>query len=313
MISLLYNLGFITTYFFILTSMLHTGLMVTIWDLIAPLRNRRLLTFSLFANFIIVPLIAICLINLIPMNPQLAAGLLLVSIAAGAPSTVKVAQVTRGNVAQAISLTIIMTIITIVLMPFLIPFILEGAQNDPLYVMGNLVVMILIPILVGIIIKSRLQTLATRLELVMDYVTDISIAIIFLTLGIIFLSQLGDIVSTGSGALAVFVAIVFTLASIGITYVIGYVEKDSRRNIALGAGFRNITAVLVVVFASFTNIKKDARVAAFESFSNIQNDVLLMVLMVTVFSIIIVSIFVGIIYRERRNAERKRKTTMINV
>jgi len=304
--SLLYNLGFIATYVFILTSMLHTGLMVTIGDLVAPLHNRRLLTLSLFANFIIVPLIAITLILLIPMNPQLAAGLLLVSIAAGAPSTAKVAQITRGNVAQAVSLTIIMTIITIVLMPFLIPFILEGAQTDPLYVMGNLVVMILIPILIGIIIKNRSESFAARLEPVMDYVSDISIAVIFLTLGIIFLSQLGEIVSTGSGALAVFVAIVFTLASIGITYLIGYLEKDSRRNLALGAGFRNITAVLVVIFASFTNLKKDARVAVFSSFTNIQNDALLMVLMVTVFSIIIVSILVGIIYKKRRRAEKKK-------
>ncbi|MDD1692678.1 MAG: bile acid:sodium symporter [Methanoregula sp.] len=306
MASLLYNLGFIATYVFILTSMLHTGLMVTIGDLVAPLHNRRLLTLSLFANFIIVPLIAITLILLIPMNPQLAAGLLLVSIAAGAPSTAKVAQITRGNVAQAVSLTIIMTIITIVLMPFLIPFILEGAQTDPLYIMGNLVVMILIPILIGIIIKNRSESFAARLEPVMDYVSDISIAVIFLTLGIIFLSQLGEIVSTGSGALAVFVAIVFTLASIGITYLIGYLEKDSRRNLALGAGFRNITAVLVVIFASFTNLKKDARVAVFSSFTNIQNDALLMVLMVTVFSIIIVSILVGIIYKKRRRAEKKK-------
>jgi BASS family bile acid:Na+ symporter len=270
------------------------------------LHNRRLLTLSLFANFIIVPLIAITLIFLIPMNPQLAAGLLLVSIAAGAPSTAKVAQITRGNVAQAVSLTIIMTIITIVLMPFLIPFILEGAQTDPLYVMGNLVVMILIPIIIGIIIKNRSEPLAARLEVVVDYVSDISIAVIFLTLGIIFLSQLGEVVSTGSGALAVFVAIVFTLASIGITYLIGHFDKDSRRNLALGAGFRNITAVLVVIFASFTNLKKDARVAVFSSFTNIQNDALLMVLMVTVFSIIIVSILVGIIYRKRRKAEKKK-------
>ncbi len=308
MASFLYNLGFIATYVFILTSMFHTGLMVTIEDLVAPLHNRRLLALSLFANFIIVPLIAISLINIIPMNPQLAAGLLLVSIAAGAPSTVKVAQITRGNVAQAVSLTIILTIVTVILMPFLVPFILEGAQTDPLYVMGNLVVMILIPILVGIITKNQSsESLVARLEPVMDYASDISIVVIFLTLGIIFLSQLGEIVSTGSGAIAVFVAIIFTLAAIGITYLIGYFEKDSRRTIALGAGSRNITAVLVVVFASITNIKKDARGAVFASFSNIQNDVLLMVLMVTVFSIIIVSIFVGIIYRKRRNAEKKAK------
>jgi bile acid:Na+ symporter, BASS family len=290
--SFLYNLGSIAIYVFIITSMFLTGLMVTIHDLIAPVQNRRLLTLSLFANFIVVPLIALFLIILIPMNTELAAGLLLVSIAAGAPSTAKVAQFTGGNVAQAVSLTIIMTIITIVLMPFLIPLILEGAQVDPLYVLGNLVVMILLPIFVGIIIKSRSEPLAARLRPIMDWTSNISIAVIFLTFGLIFLSRIRDIVSTSSGALAVFVAIVFTLAAIGITYLIGQFEKEARNNLAFGAGFRNSTAALVVIFASF---------------SNIQNDVLLMVLMVTIFSIIIVSVLVGIIFKKRMDAEKRAK------
>ncbi|MGB9176263.1 MAG: bile acid:sodium symporter [Methanoregula sp.] len=305
MASLLYDLGSIAIYVFIVTSMLLTGLMVTIGDLIAPLHNRRLLILSLFANFILVPLIAITLILLIPMNPQMAAGLLLVSISAGAPSMGKVAQITRGNVAQAVSLTIIMTIVTIVLMPFLIPFIFEGAQDDPLYVMGNLVVLILIPILLGITIRSRSEPVAARLEPVMDWVSDISILVIFLTFGIIFFSRFGNIVSTGSGALAVFVAILFTLAAIGFTYLIGGFEKDSRQDLALMVGFRNITAVVVVIFASFRNLRKDAGDGIFASFMDLQNDVLLMVLMVAVFSIIIVSILVGILYRKRKNAEKK--------
>ena len=292
MASFLYNLGTIAIYVFILSSMFLTGLMVTVGDLVAPLHNRRLLTLSLFANFILVPLIAITMIILIPMNPELAAGLLLVSIAAGAPSTAKVAQFTGGNVAQAVSLTIIMTIVTVVLMPFLIPFILEGAQADPLSVMANLVVMILIPLVLGIIIKSRTEPLAARIRPVMDWASNISIAVIFLTFGIIFLSRLRDIVSTSSGALAVFVAIVFTLLALGATYLVGWFEKDARQDLVFGAGFRNSTAALVVVFASFTSI---------------QNDVLLMVLMVTIFAIIIVSILVGIIFKKRMDAEKKAK------
>ena len=214
------------------------------------------------------------------------------SIAAGAPSTAKVAQFTGGNVAQAVSLTIIMTIVTVVLMPFLIPFILEGAQADPLSVMANLVVMILIPLVLGIIIKSRSEPLAARIRPVMDWASNISIAVIFLTFGIIFLSRLRDIVSTSSGALAVFVAIVFTLLALGATYLVGWFEKDAREDLVFGAGFRNSTAALVVVFAGFTSI---------------QNDVLLMVLMVTIFAIIIVSILVGIIFKKRMDAEKKAK------
>ena len=291
--EMLYDIGNIAIYAFVLSSMFLTGLMVTIGDLMAPVRNRRLLSLALLSNFIIVPLIALTLIALIPMNPELAAGLLLVSIAAGAPSTAKVAQITGGNMARAVSMTILMTIITILIMPILLPFILEGADAHPLDVLVNLVVLILIPILLGILVKSRSGALAARLRRPMDWISNLSIAAIFLSYGIIFLASIGEIVSTSTGATAVSVAVVFTLAALGLTYLLGRrFEEDSRMDLAFGAGFRNITAALVVVFASFENV---------------QNDVFLMVLMVSIFAVIIVSILVGIIFKKQRDAGKKAK------
>ncbi|MDD1666656.1 MAG: bile acid:sodium symporter [Methanomicrobiales archaeon] len=288
--SLLYDIGKVAIFTFVLASMFLTGLTVTIADLVAPFRNRRLVSISVVANFVIVPLIALLLISIIPMNQELAAGLLLVSIAAGAPSTGKLAQLTGGEVARAVSLTILLTIITIIIMPFLVPFILEGAQADPLNVLASLVELILLPILIGTLIRSRSRSIAERLSPIVDIISNLSIAVIFLTFGVLFLARLGQIVTSTSGALAIFVAVVFTLLAMGITYLLGGFERDARQDLAFGAGFRNITAALVVIFASFTNI---------------QNDVLLMVLMVTIFSIIIIGIFVGIIFKKRMDAEKK--------
>jgi BASS family bile acid:Na+ symporter len=292
MASLLYNIGVLAIYTFILTSMFLTGLLVSMGDLFAPLHKRRVLSLTLFANFIAVPLFALVLIAIIPMNEQLAAGLFLIAVSAGAPSTAKVAEFTGGNIGEAISLTIILTIVTVFLMPFILPFILEGAQGNMVSVLVNLVVMVLLPILLGMLIRTKSEPIAARLKPFVDIVSNISIAVIFLTFGVIFLSRLGDLASSASGSLAIFVAIIFTLGALGITYLIGGFAKESRQEIAFGAGFRNATAALVVVFASF---------------SNIQNDVLLMVLMVTIFAIIITSIIVGIIFKKRMDAEKKAK------
>ena len=57
--------------------------------------------------------------------------------------------------------------------------------------MANLVVIILIPLVLGIIIKSRSEPLAARIRPVMDWASNISIAVIFLTFGVIFLSGSG--------------------------------------------------------------------------------------------------------------------------
>jgi predicted Na+-dependent transporter len=291
----LYDVGTIAVYLFILTSMFLTGLLVSFSELMAPVKNRRLLSLSLFANFVAVPLLALALIWLIPAmreNPELSAGLLLIAIAAGAPSTAKVAQFTGGKIADAVSMTIILTIATVFLMPILIPLIVGEVEADMWSVLANLVVLVLIPIVLGMFVKTRYESHAARLRPIMDLVSNISIAVIFLTFGLIFLSRIREIAGSPSGSIAIAVSIVFTLGALAIAYVLGSLAKESRQEIAFGAGFRNATAALVVVFASF---------------SNIQNDVLLMVLMVTIFAILITTIIVGIIFKKRMDAEKKAK------
>jgi predicted Na+-dependent transporter len=291
----LYNIGTIAVYLFIVTSMFLTGLLVSFPELVAPVRNKRVLTLSLFANFVAVPALAFALIALIPamdQYPELAAGLILIAIAAGAPSTAKVAQFTGGNIAQAVSMTIILTIVTVFLMPFLLPIILPGTEGKMASVFANLLVLVLIPIVLGMFLKTRSEPLAARLRPIMDWVSNISIAVIFLTFGLIFLARIGQIAGDPSGRLAIVVAIVFTLGALAITYLIGGLAKESRQEITFGAGFRNATAALVVVFASF---------------STAQNDALLMVLMVTIFAIIITTIIVGIIFKKRMDAEKRAK------
>ena len=206
-------------------------------------------------------------------------------------STVKVAQFTGGNVAQAVSLTIIMTIVTVVLMPFLIPFILEGAQADPLSVMANLVVMILIPLVLGIIIKSRTEPLAARIRPVMDWASNISIAVIFLTFGIIFLSRLRDIVSTSSAPSRSLWPL-FSPCSLWVPRTWS------------GGSKRMPGRTLSSAPAPEQHRRPGGGLCVFTS---IQNDVLLVVLMVTIFAIIIVSILVGIIFKKRMDAEKKAK------
>jgi predicted Na+-dependent transporter len=288
----LYNIGKVSVYGFVLVSMFVTGLNVTLSDLMAPIKNRRLIGVSLFSNFILVPLLALALIYLTKMETGLASGLLLCAIAAGAPSIGKIAQLSGANVARAVSLTILLTITTIIITPFLVPYVLPGGQADPLYVTGYLVVLILIPIFAGMWLQSRKSVLAGRVLPKAELLSWICIALIFLTYGLIFLSKIRDIVTSSSGLFTILIAIVFTLAALGIGYAMaGLVERESKMEIAFGTGFRNITAALVVIFA----------------LPEINSDALLMILMVTVFAVIIVSVIVGLMLKKRMDAEKKAK------
>ncbi len=76
----------LSTLAFAMTSMLAMGLSLTVAQIVAPLRNTRLVTAALAANFILVPALAYGIGRLLPLSDGLRFGLLLVSTAAGAPS-----------------------------------------------------------------------------------------------------------------------------------------------------------------------------------------------------------------------------------
>jgi arsenite transporter len=79
------------TLLFVVTSMLSMGLVLTIPQILAPLRNARLIVLALAANFVIVPTVAFLLSQVIPLHQDLQIGLILFGSAAGAPFLPKLA------------------------------------------------------------------------------------------------------------------------------------------------------------------------------------------------------------------------------
>src|SRR5690606_41762375 len=76
------NLGVLV---FIITSMLGMGFNLTIPQILAPLKNRKLLIMALVANFVLVPVLALLIVWIIPLSEGLQIGIILVGFAAGAP------------------------------------------------------------------------------------------------------------------------------------------------------------------------------------------------------------------------------------
>lgn len=279
MAEILLSIGSIAILAFIITSMVVMGLNVTIRDLLSPMKNRRLILASIVANFILVPILAFIIIFVLPVSREMAAGLILVSLAAGAPSTPKVAELTGGNIAYAVATTILMTVLTIILMPIILPYLLDGITMDPSRIAANLVILMLIPLLVGMGVRHGSDRTAKKVLPVLFWVSNGCIGIVFLTFGILLLERLGMLFGGDQGLLMLVVAIVFTLGSLAIGYALGGSSKETKNVLAFGTGFRNITAALVVITTTFEDTG---------------NDVLIMVLVLTLVSVIIVSAIVGL-------------------
>ena len=234
---------------FVLSSMLAMGLSLTVPEIIAPLRNVRLVLIALALNFVAVPLLAWGIQAVVNLDQDLYTGLVLVATAAGAPFLPKLAQAARGDVAFSVGLMTLLMVLTVVYMPVVLPLFLADVEVNAWDIASSLIVMMLLPLAVGLVWKARWPGTADTLQPHMSQAS--TVAILFLIVGGVILAwtDIVDLVGTG-GLIA---AIVFLLVSLGIGYVSGGSDPAIRSVLGLGTAQRNLSAALVVGAQNFSS------------------------------------------------------------
>ena len=103
LLNTLYNLMSLV---FVLGTICSMGLSLTMKQITGPLRNARFVIIALLANFVLPVLLALILIRVFSLDEPLAVGLLLVSLAAGAPGLPKTAVFAKIDTAAATALMV---------------------------------------------------------------------------------------------------------------------------------------------------------------------------------------------------------------
>ncbi len=283
------DIGNYAIWFFVVTSIAAMGLNLTVRDMITPWKKKGLLSISLFANFIAVPLFALLILRLIPLDPGLATGLLIVAAAAGAPSLPKAISIVKGDVAYAVGLTMILILVTILYMPIMLPHLIGGVSIDQSSTALYLIVFMLIPLIITMALHAAAPTSAERVRPVISRISDLSIIMVLIIYSFaLFTTDFAVKASAILGLWGIVVAVLFILGSFGIGYLMGGSDRRNSEVLAFGTGFRNISAALVVVTANF----KDPQI-------------MFMVLVIAIFGIIFMMLFGGLIFREKRKERKK--------
>ena len=233
---------------FIVSSMLGMGMSLTIPQIIQPLKNVRLVVLALLANFVLVPLLAYVILLVIPLDQSLKIGLIVLSTAAGAPFLPKLAQGAKGNLAFAVGLMVLLMIVTIIYMPIVLPLMLPGVSVNPWDIAKSLIVLMLVPLAIGLLIKSHSPDTAAEYQPVMAKITSLAI-LVLLVVGVgLNISNILSFIGTG-GIIAL---LLFIIGSFAIGFVLGGGEADVRSVMALGTAQRNVSAALVVTAQNFS-------------------------------------------------------------
>jgi predicted Na+-dependent transporter len=292
MLPLLNDIANLAIWIFVVTSIAAMGLQLTVREIVAPFKKKWLITISLAANFVIIPLFAVFILRVFPLDPGLSAGLLIVATAAGAPSLPKAMEIIGGNVAYAVGLTILLILITIFYMPLVLPLLISGVLVDQTSTALYLIAFMLVPLVFCMMIRARRQDTAEFLYPFVDRISNIAILFIFIPYLIgLLTSDFSARAGAELGIEGIFVALLFILGAFGIGYLLGGPEMRDREVLAFGTGFRNVSAALIVVTANYPDPK-----------------IIFMVLVIAIFGIICMMFLGGLLYRKNKRLEHSGKT-----
>ena len=236
---------------FVVSSTLSVGLSLTVGQILAPLKNARLVVLSLAANFVLAPLVALGLWRVLGLDEPLGIGLLLCGLAAGAPFLIKLAEFAKADLAFAVGLMVLLMVVTVGYLPLALPFFLEGITVNPVKIARSLIVLMLIPLAVGLLVRARRSGAASRIRPTIGWISNISmILVVVLTMAGHFKSVLSVF-----GTFGVLAAVVYTVVCVGIGWLLGGPAKSTRGVLALGTAQRNAAAAFVVAGQNFDDAK----------------------------------------------------------
>ena len=252
---------------FVLSSMLATGLGLTVSQIITPLRNARLVVLSLVASFVFMPLAAFALVTFLRLDEPLGVGLLLLGTAAGSPTLPKFAEMAKGNLAFGVGLMVLLMVVTVGYLPLVLPVLLPGVSVNPAEIARSLFLLMLLPLAGALAVKARFAVIAARTKPVLDWVSNLSLIVLVL---LVTAANIKNVLAV-FGTRGILAGLLFIAAGLGIGWLLGGPGTDTRRVLAQGTALRNVGAALVVGSQSFDDPK-----------------VIVMVIVVTIVSLLVV-------------------------
>src|SRR5438094_3655099 len=239
----------IAVVFFVVSSTLGVGLSLTVQQILAPLRNPRLIVLSLVANFVFAPLAALALWKLLTLDEPLGIGLLLCGLAAGAPFLLKLAEFAKGNMAFAVGLMVLLMVLTVGYVPLVLPLLLTGTTVNAAKIAQSLIVLMLIPLATGLAVRARRADMAARFRPVVAWVSTVSMVLVVSMMTAGNVNSVLDVFGT-SGILA---AVIFTALCAIVGWTLGGPRTGTKGVLAIGTAQRNTAAAFVVGGQNFSD------------------------------------------------------------
>lgn len=147
------------------------GLSLTLSDFKRVMVYPKAMIIGLSCQIIMLPLVGYIIAIYLNLSPTTAISVMLLAACPGGPTSNMLTYMAKGDLALSVSLTAVSSILTIFTIPIIVQFALERFSDqsltvtvDALTMVQQLFVIVLIPVGIGMIVKSKLPAFAEKME-----------------------------------------------------------------------------------------------------------------------------------------------------
>ena len=227
---------------YVVSGMLALGLGQTVGQILGPLRQLRMTLSAVIASYFLLPLGAALLARLFGLDEGLRFGLVLMAMAAGAEVGPLLAAISKANVRLAGGLLVLSIAITIVYLPLMLGVFLPDAEVPVGHLVVKLGLTIVVPLVLGLFIRSHFERFAHAAEHWMHNVSRVFVLLLTLLVIVLFY---GRIIAM-FGNFAILAALILVVGGFGLGYLLGWPERGNRLAMGYMHGARSASIAVMV-------------------------------------------------------------------
>jgi bile acid:Na+ symporter, BASS family len=245
------------------------GLSLTIDDFRRVAKAPKAVAVALGCQLVLLPLVCFGLVKVLGLNELLAVGLMLLAASPGGTTANLFSHLFRGDVALNVSLTAVNSVISIVTLPLITNFAIDHyglgeTVSLPFSEVVQVFAIVLIPVGLGMLVRSRNQAFAQRMDRPVRTASAVILAVLVLAILVDQAENVGDYLLDVGFAAGLFCA---------ISLVVGYVvprafgvREDQAVASSMEIGVHNATLAIYVAVEVLDNTTISVPAAVYSLF-----------------------------------------------
>jgi BASS family bile acid:Na+ symporter len=227
------------------------GLGLTGADFLRVLKQPKDFFVGAISQIILLPVIALILVKIWPISPELAIGVMIIAAAPGGVTSNILTSFAKGDVALSISLTAIISLLSVITVPFIIVTSIgllgleNVSQNISLASMAiSMFLIVTVPVIIGMVFRGLASNSAIKFE---PIAKKISIVLFIIVLLGAILAEKDNIVSyfADAGFITLLLNVIMMIVAFYVAQLLA-TGNAQKKCIAIECGLQNGTLAIFV-------------------------------------------------------------------